>query len=523
MTITLTKGATVRVVPTGQGPVPAALVGNQGAFSQTSTPQSSVTVRGAVTFNFAGSHITGKFACGNAWVWNPPHQDGLSVTSISPAATTVSTTWVVDSSTYSRKINGTELNSGANALPANDIAGFDDFKRNDVGGSTFYDNALNVDPGNTGNPIVFARGAEGTLSKSIYRVTPENDARQVLDAVHTLHIVRQLPTVGDIAPSQPQARKRARWSEANVDWDKLPAWSSTGITGFSGYNSTMERRNTWTKPAAQTKRPNADRWTSRLVEEHYAADGARDWFTGFLYNLFDIPFAERRVLTLGMIQFGQEIWGTIQRGGHYYTSGLGQKGVGYIMPLAFAAWMMNDQEIIDWLAVTRNGPNNETLKLGPPACVFQETIQYRNVTQADRDASNGDTIIYYDEDVGAPEWWENPTRPASEVLRRRHWGRNYRNTERRWSCASSLALNLLPGLRTVYNPAEGMLDYHDRIYERWFYKTGTGMEEDPESDNRNLLKWGFNPLQSGTPPAFHRSCWEVLRSTGDRPIWDWPA
>jgi hypothetical protein len=500
MTITLTKGATVRVVPTGQGPVPESLVGNPGSFTQ-EAGQTSASWAGQVTFMFGEPHDTGRYADGTLWVWNPPHQDGFSWTDSTPAGEAVSTYIPAHinggDENYNRDMHGAMINPGLGAPAVSPTQGLDGFRRHSDG-TSWYDPALNIDPGKTGVPFTLAPGQEGTILKAVSTTTPPTNARPALNTLATLHVVRTKPTVGSFAPGAAIASKRSKWNEADIDWDKLPNIPQSSVSSFPTLSAERTRHARWPLNVFATDRPEGDKVSPAFAQDNYASYAARQWTDVMLMSLFDINEGDRRLIVTGLIRHGIDVWERLQAGGRYYEAGLGGVFAGFKMPVAYAAWLLDDAAMIDWLATTRN--SHATAR-------FPEDVQYTYITETGNDD-------YISIDIGMPEWQENPFHPTpGEGGKQRAAGKTYRDIERAHGCQQELALHLLPGLRAIYNPHPAMLDYADRIYERDFFKGAAA---------GSTFKWGFN---SGTnrPEAFVQSCWENLRSTGDLPIWDWPA
>jgi len=508
MPFTLRRDFTLRVVPTGQGPVPESLVGNPGQFSQLAG-QTSVSQRG-VTFHFNGPRIVGTNAAGELWVWNGPSEPELRVTRIEPDGGTQEITNLFTGLPYTRITNGAMLNAGnaAQFVAYDADGGFDRYPKNN-NGFTYYRDELNVEPETTGNDIVFAPGQEGTITKGVSLATPNPDARQLLNRRVVLHVVRKIPTVGDYGPGEASVRKKVKpaWNEANVDLTRLPNYSTSLISAWPAITATQLRHVQEPRLVHATGRPSGDRWTGVSIEDNYAPYGMRDWMQIALRLCYDIDPAEKRIIANGIIRNGIDVWERVKAGGRWIENGLGGVLCGHKMPLAIAAYLLDDQEMIDWCTTPRT-----TFA----AAVFPEDIQVQEITQ-----DLIDNYDYISDDLGMGDWIQNifTTSPGTHAITR-NYGVVYRGAHKTHHSAEVAMLAAIPELLAVFNPSNAYMNYGDRCMFREFWKNrGYG-------DNESIFPTPFLYLDYTVDviPVLSR---EIIRTTRqeaaeNRAIWNWP-
>lgn len=276
---------------------------------------------GAIQFNFGEPHEVGAFVTGDPWAVagasNP-----LSLVSTVPAFTATGSGVDSSGTAYSnRKMHGAQVNPGnrtdeEGGLAANEWGtgqGYDDYKDENLN-LTFKD-ALNVDPGYTGAPLVLQ---EGAVVKARSSAVPESSGRPVLADLGALTVVRTAPAPGQFRPPIAVADKEAyKLHTSDVDLSFLPnlAVPAGAEASVPSYSAVM----------AKTARMWSMQSTNNLQCRNInAVNNQSEYGQNISYDIGDalallclnvITTNQKRALANNLIQIGWDMYGRWVEGG----------------------------------------------------------------------------------------------------------------------------------------------------------------------------------------------------------------
>lgn len=376
-----------------------------------------------IVFHFAEPYVVGQFVNGDYWVHN--HGGDVVITAIEPMA--------VDGA---RVMHGTMLN------PANSGSqGYDSAAR-DMG----YDEALNRDPGFTGEDLVVS-----PTSSVVKGISTESDeGRPILSDAAVLTVLAETPPQGSFRP--PYVGDRDIVANASeLDYSVLGRHARLGgepdITSLAGrYARVWLEHNT--------------AWTSRDIHpaNHmpaYGRDLARNSAEGLILLQLDYPDEDKEAVLIGLVQYGIDIYGIARDGGAWSANGghnLGRK-----MPLLLAGTVLHHDEMLEYANAEEH-------------FIFQDDHQHFYVSMAEVDMSHSaawdpddraEATPYETSDIGLPEWGiRHHDRPQAD---NKNWGATYRHVNGPSQTMQAFAARLMGVVDAWAWPA--LFDYTDRYVE----------------------------------------------------------
>lgn len=411
----------------------------------------------------------GRYCNGDPFVKNLAAGPGVKFTSITPASADVS----------GRKTNGAMVDYGKSNAPSSQ--GLDGYVPS-AGLYIAYDNALNVDPANTGSALQFSAGTEGSILKAVAKTTPDPSqyARDRMTFIGCMTVCAVEPPTNAFRPGISAPSKISSWTEDNVNFGLLrdltaPASAPSATNQLQTSRWPIQCWNTNNDPARTIRGNNNHR--------DYGPELARDTATAILLANCNIGATAKRNLVVAEVQRGIDVYARATQGGNWKNGG-GGTGNGRKLSLAFAAHMLGDAGMAAYCDEASHA-------------IWTEDDQIFNVG-AGEVASYG----YLVGDLTMPEWRKLPTTPD------RLEAASYREINTPWQPGAALAMMLIGG-KSVW--AKGaFFDYADRIMERTFYN-GSGTN-----------KWATTLTGTNSPPQFHRDMWTNFRSAAGMPaIWNW--
>lgn len=413
----------------------------------------------------------GRYCTGDGFVENLAVGPGVKITSITPSSQNVS----------GRKVHGAVVNAGIE----NDGEQGTDSLVTPTPPNVWYDDPRNKDPGNTGVPLLFPAGTEGSILKAVSNLSPEpNQGRNRLVYGSALTVCAVSPPANAFRPGLAALSKVSKWTADMLpDPDtlrKLPV--PTSMPSLNG----IIARQRWLLQSWITS--NDAGWQQTPTSNHngYGSDFSIDTANAICALSLDIDLNAKTQLMRLMSQRGIDEFEKLEVGGNFNNGGGGHSGKGLHMTVA--AHLLNDSAMKAYLGI----PN--------PNARFVEDMQYVTVT-SDMVASHG----YPPGDFGGPEWninpdqyWVSPPNPSTTAP--------YRQVNLRWQLGASVGIQLL-GARATRNN-ENFFNYVDRITFRTF-NNGSGP-----------FAWA---MSESIASSFHKSMVSDHRSAAGMPaIWDWP-
>ena len=380
-----------------------------------------------------------------------------------------------------------------------------------------YQDGWNVDPGRTGNPLVFGAEDEGSITKTTMRedLFPGDSGRPTTGATAILTVVAQTPPTGAFRPALCAPTKISHWVEDDMNLDMLP---SHALAAGNPPPATRVRDLRYKQQVEHTGDPAGERIRSILNSpfRSYNAQGAcRTIAEATTLLTMAISPEHKRDLAVAICQIGIDVFERAKLGGQWGTTQRGTGGVaqtGNKMALLVAGVLFDNQEMLAYGSGSRS-----------PDKLFGEDVQIAYLSHASATGTpyNGGWG-YKPEDEGMPEWMGNHKYwPGSGGRVNTAHIEGYRAINSNWHCQAAMAYHLWPALKAVHGN-QAFFDYCDRMMERnryidggeyqWMRGTKKGW---PSTDGI---------VQSARPTAWAISCWDTYRTApGMDPIWDWPA
>ena len=443
--------------------------------------RSSITHKG-VTWTFDKNYTTGQYANGDWWVVGP-----VNITDVTP--TTIRTA-------------GSERN-GMMVNPARGSnQGYDARTRyND-----YYSN-LNV-------TLPYVAANNSSLVKAVSEGPEPIDGYLGGSKGHPLYIKSyQILTVVGEAPAPGSFRppyigpgsRTSLWKASDLDYSKLKSLNSATLTSrpniatIAGYFSNVwyEQNLDWT-----------GRYTHPLYMGGYSGFGREIAInTGdaaLLLNL-DYTNAEKENLLIGLVQYGIDIAGVIDKGGEWYADG--GHNIGRLSPLMIAAFVLNDES----LKIKVKGSEQNFQEYQSTFFVADSTVSMTLGYLQDCDdnpstpnvlrSSNCDpTYVYQTSDIGTPEWG---IRHLSEPNKDNNWwNAAYRAINGGVHTAPTMAAKVME-VRSAM-AWEPLFQYAVRHLE---FEIGDRAEYGTGPDSPPLDELSFNPT-----PAFHQQFYNNYKS-----------
>lgn len=428
---------------------------------------------GGIRFNFAKAMPTGRYVNGDWFVSSQAAP--VSIVRMDPP-------FVIDG----REKNGAESRYGSGGFGPGG-QGFDGSTTPNGNVTGYpYQSALNVDPANTGKPLVFAKGAEGSVDKG-KSGTPDKSGRAALDYMARLTIVNKLPPEGAFRPGADNPVKTSPWTEADMDLSILPNVAAVPtLPEFDAVYDKIRRPHMHTSLKGQNRvrKP-------KFNEETYGREYAGTTADAALMLCTNIPTAKKRLLAIAFVQLGIDIYERAKRGGVWEADGA--LNCGRKLPLLFAAILLNDQGMKNYVdarntSVWKKTALNYGSRRNAAGPLFMEDRQTNYIDAFDVANSEG---WYQNNDIGKPEWqkkyWFHPTSNTKGADGK--YTATYRSNNSHYQWGTAIAAMLIPGGRKLWG-WEPFFEYCDH-WEPYF--------DAPPEGNPNR------------PKAFHKGMWNTYR------------
>jgi len=390
---------------------------------------------GDIVFNFAKKYETGQFLDGQWWVHN--NGEPVIITSISPESF----------NDDGRIRNGAEIN------PLNEAEqGFDGLRDlNVVNTDMAYDATKNIDPGNTGQPLVLSAG--NSVIKAISR--EEDKQRPFITQAAILTVLSETPPANSFRPAYVGTDKTIPATLEDLNYDVLGKYPRLATTpNISQYVPYIE--GVWLDHVTE--------WVQREVHPTssmplYGRELAKLTSIVGLQLQLDYTNEEKREALIATVQYAIDLYGILGNGPingkeGYYWYNSGGHNQGRKLPLLIGGLVLNHSGML----AAANAQNGDNL-------LFSEDQQTFYVTQLDIDRSiaddDDDLVPYTAESLDMPEWviryWDRP-----EDNLNADWGAKYRSVTGNVYVVTSLAVRMMGATEQWGWPA--MFDYSDRYF-----------------------------------------------------------
>lgn len=351
-----------------------------------------------------------------------------------------------------------------------------------------YDNALNLDPGNTGVPLTIT--TPGSYVKYVSRA--EADISAFADTYTKFRapvfFINHTPVAGSLPPPLGAPAVVSKFVKTDINFALLPAVT---LPGSAPSASNILGRYRWLQQLQTPNRSAGDWLTSHFAEGHYGSVSASERGSALLLMCCDLTALGgnlKELLAIHTVIHAQNLLEAAKTGAVYnFNSGLGGILPGYKPLLMTAGLLTGNAEMLEW--------TNPALH-----DIWAEDRQMVYVS-----AGDVATYDYVDDDLNMPEWQINPVKAPTS--RTRVLTPNYRATFRSHQFATAALARLLPGGVAAWNHPP-FFDYCERLARRTVYK-------DPLSQ----LAWGFMPSLEYQAPQFHKDMYLAHVPAG----WNWPA
>lgn len=426
------------------------IIGVTFAFLWLTLPSfaASSASKNSVTWTFDKNYTTGQYANGDPWVVGP-----VTITAVSPTSSTGRNGMVVNQGI---QYGGPSLN------------GFD----NRVGWNDYID-GLNV-----AKSLPYTAANNSSLVKAVSSAEGHT-GWGIIEAFEILTVVESAPASDSFRPPYIGIGSRAsKWTKANLNYAKLNTLARAGLSLPNKTQLETDFSKFWFEYNLI--------WTSRYLHTPYQADDGygkgiaiKTGDAALLLNL-DYTVAEKEKLLIGMVQYGIDIAGVLDKGGRWYDTG--GHNIGRLAPLMIAAGVLDDAWLKGFLDGGLKG--------------FSEYCQTFFVTQADvgryvKQEAGYPRVTYIQSDVGLPDWGEthndNPERDG------RNWDSSYRDICGGQLTAPAMAARVM-SIRTACK-WEAMFQYAERHLN---YEQSTGY----------LGEFNYNPT-----PGFHRQFYNTYKNS----------
>lgn len=407
---------------------------------------SSVSKNG-VSWTFDKDYPTGQYVNGDWWVVGP-----VTITATSPTSSTGRNGIVVNPGI---QYGGPSLNGFDNRIWCCD-----------------YIDGLNI-----GKTLPYTAAINSSLVKAVS--SAEGHAGWgIIEAFEILTVVESAPASDSFRPPYAEGGSRAsKWTKANLNYAKLNTLPKAGLALPNKIQLETDFSKFWFEYNLI--------WTGRYLHTPYQADDGygkaiaiKTGDAALLLNL-DYTAAEKEKLLIGMVQYGIDIAGVLDKGGRWYDTG--GHNIGRLAPLMIAAGVLDDAWLKGFLDGGRKG--------------FSEYCQTFFVTQADvgryvKQETDYPRVPYIQSDVGLADWGEthndNPERDG------RNWDSPYRDI-----CGGQLTAPAMVARVMSIRAAckwEAMFLYAERHLD---YEQSAGYQGE----------WNFNPT-----PSFHRQFYNKFKN-----------
>lgn len=405
------------------------------------TVASSVTQYG-VTFTFSATKVVGQYANGDWWVLGP-----VSITSITPAgAVQTSGTDGDGDPITSREINGTMVNPGnrsfaTGGLTANNtgntVQAWDSLDAG-VGVATPYNDAFNVDPGNTGSALAVTTGS---VVKFVSKLTslPTNNRPGGLDMA-VLTVVDAIPATDAVRPGVSRTSKAAPCRAADFD---LSIFQSLAPTANAPDYATALG---WIQRFHETTQPHSiNNIVAKAINNHpeYGRDIGNNIHRAMLcLHLSSFTDAQKRTLLCSLAAIADDLVSRAEEGGITPDNGGGNSWKKAVIVLCAAS--LGENTPASW-TTWLSAPNNKVWCEGGQ--MF--TVSGFDVALPRYTADGRPRSAFTYQMLGSAEWGEQanslPNRNAS------NWDAAYRSENGSSLLGGTLAIELATGAKALWD------------------------------------------------------------------------
>ncbi len=383
----------------------------------------SVTQFG-VTWTFDKDHPVGQYVTGDSWVVGP-----VQITSITPQTKKIG----------ERTINGTMINPAAGMTVPQ---GFD----SDIRFTKYTDET------NSALKLPLTVPANSSVMSAVSIEEPEAETHSPrLEVIAVLTVVEKAPAQGSFRPPYCGTDKSGTWNESQLDWTLLRELAPVANTpDIEGYAKRFER------PWIEIQTSTGGRYLHpRATQPGYGRDLSYVLQDGLLLLHLKFTKEQKRELYMRLVQFGIDVYGAANAGGHW--ADLGGFNMGRKMPMILAGLALKDDKIMKFANAKSENPKGK---------IFQEDLQTWYVTKEDvgrklHQADNRPREQYIEADIGLPEWGEQHSKQSNRDGR--NWDAYYRSICYDATFGHALAAHLTTGAREAWNWPP-FFDYMDRAF-----------------------------------------------------------
>lgn len=487
------SNGTVETAPVNLGPVTVSAI----------TTADSLT-DGPVTWNLTNTAQSGTYFDGSPWCLEDA---GNSMLEVSPASALLDRTMADGSVRLARVSHGLTMNAGqaevqgtlAEMQASNDGLisgnarghGYDSV---DEISNFKYTDALNIDPGNTGNPVPLV---EGSYCKAVSQITGiQNQARPALEDMRVLTVVPSPPAADALRPGLAAVSKVSRVRASDIDLSVLPSLSGAGVAVLDFAASLAALR-------FQTEEHTYNVHCRHILVDDgsgapvYAGD-RYVWTEAMLALCFDTWTAEeKQQIAVALVQIAEELTARAEQGGIWQDNAGHCAGRQTI--IAFAARVTGLPHFI----AMRDATTTLFINGGGVASIWGEDRQIFEVDQPDVDRPR--VFPYVAEQIGVFEWSSDATRddpdnPNNEEARQNTLAvdadgvvepsannriidrQNYRHIIARVNVPAALALRLMGSAAAL---SDRFMGYQDRHMDARIAFGG----DLPQGDNNPITPW----------------------------------
>lgn len=410
--------------------------------------------------------------------------------------------------------------------------GYDQLNANDVENN--YVDALNVDPGRTGQPIVLT---EGTVVKAVSFVTSADlgAGRPVLDQLMALTVLPTVPPADAFRPGLADPDKTVRWRVSDLRMSLLnnfPAGTlgttfPTALEAIQTLSTVPTFQHTYNSNSRNIVALNGkdafNREAAQMKVNAYFGTYAQTIANAMVALHFDAwTPAEKLEVVKRLVQMGIDVAARIEQGGVFFANGGHSNGRLFLV--AFAAEMLNDASLRATVGRVTEAPTYTQDKAFVGQRVFADIQQTGYLTQTEIDQSQGfvtatgRSLAYRQDQLGWPRFGveedRNPA-PAEMLGNLTSSGGSHpvtgnapRGDYMHIACKSlatfCLATRLTPGMAAVID-APAMLHWGDRYMDWWI--------NGALPTNTNLTGTDLRPSATNAVTPWVRQAWIERRGT----------
>jgi hypothetical protein len=412
--------------------------------------------RFGVTWYFNDCERYGTYANGDYWVLGP-----VTIWKIDPEDENPGDAW---------EKHGTALNPPPNTV--NQGQGFD----SSMNTGTWYNNARNVAPANTGQPLVVTPGNSVVSAKSVAtQVSGFNAIR--FEKMVTLTVVNQLEPAGHTSgtwfrPPPAGNDKSFRWSTEDLSQsllqnNSIPS-SARPIAEVLGYFEIP-----WMVIA---EGDSMQGMFPRDMPPNYGRDAGNRLSHGLLSLLLNHPAPQKQLLYTRLVQYGIDIYGSMKAG--MVHRGAGGLDNGSKAAVVLAGLALNDSDIKNWSDATKHMVFAEDKQTFYVQQWNVDQPRIRPVGVPDDNNNYYEPYLQSDADNKLPEWGVYHSVESNKDTR--GWANASYRFIGSMQAGHALWARLTPGAVAAWNhPA--FFDYEDRffathlLYPTWRNGTTNGM------------------------------------------------